>query len=97
MFGRLKDPSGPETRWAGANRAGYEDPRATIFVDSYYRALTPAEVSMIEEHLGRCEYCRERYHFEAQLRDTVKTVCCGDPVPADLVDRVRLAIRDQSA
>jgi mycothiol system anti-sigma-R factor len=61
------------------------------------RALTPAEVSMIEEHLGRCEYCRERYHFEAQLRDTVKTVCCGDPVPADLVDRVRLAIRDQSA
>ena len=61
------------------------------------RQLTGDEVTMIEEHLGRCGYCRERYHFEAQLRDTVKTVCCGDPVPADLVDRVRLAIRDQSA
>jgi anti-sigma factor (TIGR02949 family) len=60
------------------------------------RALTPDEVSRIEVHLGECEYCRQRYHFEAQLRDTVKTVCCGDPVPADLVARVRLALR-QSA
>jgi anti-sigma factor RsiW len=39
------------------------------------RQLTPDEVSMIEGHLGTCVYCRERYHFEAQLRDTVKTVC----------------------
>ncbi|HVG87377.1 MAG: anti-sigma factor family protein [Gaiellales bacterium] len=60
------------------------------------RALTPEEVSLIEVHLGECQYCRQRYHFEAQLRTTVKTVCCGDPVPGDLVDRVRLAIR-QSA
>ena len=37
------------------------------------RSLTPDEVSMIEVHLGECEYCRERYHFEAQLRETVKT------------------------
>ena len=34
------------------------------------RQLTPDEVSMIEGHLGTCVYCRERYHFEAQLRDT---------------------------
>ncbi|HVI20036.1 MAG TPA: zf-HC2 domain-containing protein [Gaiellales bacterium] len=60
------------------------------------RSLTVDEVAMIEVHLGECDYCRQRYHFEAQLRDTVKTVCCGDPVPGDLVDRVRLAIR-QSA
>ena len=59
------------------------------------RALTPAEVTRIETHLGECGYCRDRFHFEAQLRDTVKTVCCGDPVPADLVDRVRLAMRGQ--
>jgi hypothetical protein len=51
---------------------------------------------MIESHLGQCDYCRERYHFEAQLRDTVRTVCCGDPVPGGLVDRVRLALRSES-
>ncbi len=60
------------------------------------RSLTPDEVSMIEVHLGECEYCRQRYHFEAQLRETVKTVCCGDPVPNDLVDKVRLQLRAQS-
>ena len=60
------------------------------------RSLTPEEVAMIEVHLGQCDYCRERYHFEAQLRDTVRTVCCGDPVPGGLVDRVRLALRSQS-
>jgi anti-sigma factor (TIGR02949 family) len=60
------------------------------------RSLTPDEVSMIEVHLGECDYCRDRYHFEAQLRETVKTVCCGDPVPADLVDKVRLQIRTQA-
>ena len=59
------------------------------------RQLTGDEVSMIEMHLGECEYCRERYHFEAQLRETVKTVCCGDPVPKDLVDKVRLQLRGQ--
>jgi PHP family Zn ribbon phosphoesterase len=52
---------------------------------------------MIEQHLGTCAYCRERYHFEAQLRDTVKTVCCGDPVPEGLVERVRLHCRGQGA
>jgi hypothetical protein len=36
-------------------------------------------------------------HFEAKLRDTVKTVCCGDPVPEGLVERVRLHCRGQGA
>jgi mycothiol system anti-sigma-R factor len=61
------------------------------------RQLTPDEVTMIEVHLGECAYCRERYHFEARLRDTVKTVCCGDPVPEGLVDRVRLHCRGERA
>ena len=61
------------------------------------RQLTAGEVSLIERHLGECGYCRERYHFEAKLRDTVKTVCCGDPVPEGLVDRVRLHCRGHRA
>jgi anti-sigma factor (TIGR02949 family) len=61
------------------------------------RQLTQGEVTMIETPLGECVYCRERYHFEARLRDTVKTVCCGDPVPEGLVERVRLACRGDRA
>ena len=41
--------------------------------------------------LRDCDYCNERYIFEAQpARRSSRTVCCGDPVPADLVDRLRL-------
>jgi peptide/nickel transport system substrate-binding protein len=43
VLGRLKDPAGPETRWAGANRAGYDDPRAVSLVDAYYRAMAPQD------------------------------------------------------
>ena len=43
ILGRLKDPSGPETRWAGANRAGYDDPRAARLVDDYYRSMARPE------------------------------------------------------
>jgi peptide/nickel transport system substrate-binding protein len=43
IFGRLKDPNGPETRWAGSNRAGYDDPRALPLVDAYYRSMSPQE------------------------------------------------------
>src|SRR5207247_9384239 len=43
ILGRLKDPSGPETRWAGANRAGYDDPRAAALVDAYYGSMSPQE------------------------------------------------------
>jgi peptide/nickel transport system substrate-binding protein len=43
ILGRLKDPNGPETRWAGANRAGYDDPRALPLLDAYYRAMAPPE------------------------------------------------------
>src|SRR4029077_17675536 len=42
-FGRLKDPSGPDTRWAGANRAGYDDPRGARLVDTYYHSMKPQE------------------------------------------------------
>jgi peptide/nickel transport system substrate-binding protein len=43
ILGRVKDPSGPETRWAGANRAGYDDPRAVQLVDAYYRSMAPQD------------------------------------------------------
>src|SRR4051794_41975821 len=61
------------------------------------RQLTPDEVSMIEQHLGTCAYCREGYHFPAKLRHTVTTVCCRDPVPAHPVDRVLLHCRARGA
>jgi peptide/nickel transport system substrate-binding protein len=43
ILGRLKDPNGPETRWAGSNRAGYDDPRALPLVEAYYRSMSPQE------------------------------------------------------
>jgi anti-sigma factor (TIGR02949 family) len=55
------------------------------------RALTPDELSRIEQHLGECSYCNERYVFEAHLRDTVRRCCCTD-APVGLVERLRVRL-----
>jgi peptide/nickel transport system substrate-binding protein len=43
VLGRLRDPAGPETRWAGGNRAGYDDPEAARLVEAYYRSMSRPE------------------------------------------------------
>jgi hypothetical protein len=54
------------------------------------RALTEKEVATVDLHLRECAYCNDRYVFERNLRDTVKTSCCQDPTPEGFVDRLRL-------
>jgi mycothiol system anti-sigma-R factor len=61
------------------------------------RALTQAEVTTVERHLAECSYCNDRYVFERRLRDQVRVCCCGEPVPAGLVDRLRVRCSGHSA
>ena len=56
-------------------------------------ALPPDEAVAVERHLVECEYCRERYAFEARVRDAVKQSCCADPAPAGMVERLRIRLR----
>jgi len=60
------------------------------------RVLTAEEVVHVEEHLRECGYCSARFVFERRFRDTVRHCCEGDPVPVDLVERLRLRLRDHA-
>jgi anti-sigma factor (TIGR02949 family) len=56
-------------------------------------ALSHEEAVAVEMHLVSCDYCRERYAFEARLRDTVKQSCCSQPAPDGMVERLRSRLR----
>jgi anti-sigma factor (TIGR02949 family) len=51
------------------------------------RDLTPAEVKVAEGHLGGCDYCRRRYHFEAHLRRFIRT-SASERMPAGLLAKL---------
>jgi anti-sigma factor RsiW len=46
------------------------------------RELTDAERLEAEGHLGRCKYCRKRYHFEEGLRQLVRQAVVEPMAPA---------------
>jgi anti-sigma factor (TIGR02949 family) len=45
------------------------------------RELDDAERSEAESHLNECGYCRKRYHFEANLRRSVRSACVEEMSP----------------
>jgi anti-sigma factor (TIGR02949 family) len=51
------------------------------------RDLTDEEVGLAEVHLDRCDYCRRRYRFEAQLRRYIRTTA-SERMPAGLMAKL---------
>jgi anti-sigma factor (TIGR02949 family) len=51
------------------------------------RDLTDDEVGVAEGHLDRCDYCRRRYRFEAQLRRYIRTTA-SERMPAGLMAKL---------
>jgi len=43
VLGRLDMPASPATRWAGTNRAGWDDPEAVRLVNAYRQAIRPQD------------------------------------------------------
>ena len=43
VLGRLKDPNGPENRWAAQIAPGTKDARALQLVNAYYASMSPQE------------------------------------------------------
>ena len=51
------------------------------------RDLTQDEVLAAEGHLDKCDYCRRRYRFEAQLRRYIRTTAI-ERMPAGLMAKL---------
>jgi anti-sigma factor (TIGR02949 family) len=54
------------------------------------RALEARDAAEVERHLADCGYCRERYEFEARLRDRVRSCCAA---PDGFVERLRVRLQ----
>jgi mycothiol system anti-sigma-R factor len=52
------------------------------------RALSPAEVVAVEEHLATCVACARCYRLEAEVRSVVRQAC-DEPCPDSLRETLR--------
>jgi len=60
------------------------------------RELDPAECVEIEHHLTGCGSCLQRKEFRVSLRALVAKKCGPDPVPADLLERIKGILASES-
>jgi len=50
--------------------------------------LTPQERKDFEEHIKTCRKCCEKFEFEKNLWNLIKSKCIDTPVPATLITKV---------
>jgi anti-sigma factor (TIGR02949 family) len=60
--------------------------RLDDFVD---RALSPADLELVEEHLGECVKCAGKFRFEASLMDALRQRLSRIAAPEGLLRRIR--------
>ena len=46
------------------------------------------------EHLGGCTDCADRSEFQRRLKDMLRAKCGCDEVPAELLHRIQVVLRD---
>jgi anti-sigma factor (TIGR02949 family) len=45
----------------------------------------------LKNHLEQCLPCYKNYHLEVEIRQLLKTKCCGE-APQDLIDTIRARV-----
>lgn len=63
-----------------------------LFLDGELPAGRCAELT---RHLEECGGCLERIGVERSFKELVRRKCGQEPVPGELVDRIRSALRSQ--
>ena len=59
-------------------------------LDDYVdRALSPAKLELVEEHLLECVTCAEQFRFEVSLMNALRERLHRITVPGDLLGRIR--------
>jgi mycothiol system anti-sigma-R factor len=57
--------------------------------------LAPATCADLEEHLRRCHGCLQRYGVERAFKELIRRRCSQEPLPAVLIERIRITLRTQ--
>lgn len=50
---------------------------------------TKDQEQYFKSHMDDCMPCYKSYQLDMTIRTLIKTKCCGDEVPKDLIDRIR--------
>jgi mycothiol system anti-sigma-R factor len=62
-----------------------------LYLDGELETVTYTD---IEVHLTGCSSCMKRVEFRSELRRIVRAKCGSEPVPGNLMSRIRDALRD---
>lgn len=49
---------------------------------------------ILKEKLEKCEPCFRHYHLEKAIKELLKTKCCKQITPTDLLENIRHSIQD---
>ena len=50
---------------------------------------TPEQRNQFKEHMDLCMPCFKKYNLEMTIKELLKSKCCGNGAPPDLVDRIK--------
>lgn len=50
---------------------------------------SPEQHDQFKEHMDFCMPCYKKYNLEMTIKELLKTKCCGNGAPPELVDRIK--------
>jgi len=52
-------------------------------------AATDEQHRYFKSHMDECMPCYKTFELDMQIRQLIKSKCCGDQVPPDLIERIK--------
>lgn len=50
---------------------------------------SPEQVAQFKEHMDGCMPCYKSYNLEMTIKELLKTRCCGNGAPPELIERIK--------
>lgn len=49
-----------------------------------------------KKHMDACLPCYKSHELDMQIKQLIKSKCCGDPVPSDLIEKIKSQVNSIS-
>lgn len=58
---------------------------------------TPEQQAQFKQHMEGCMPCFKEYNLEMVIKELLKTKCCGECAPPELIERIKSQISSNAA
>ncbi len=58
---------------------------------------TPEQQEEFKEHMYGCMPCYQKYNLEMVIKELIKSRCCGQGAPPDLIQKIKAKIEQNAA